>query len=284
MYLRIKVLLLMLVLILTACSSPVKNPPIEEVEQSNIEPAEVDEASMENYKNRVIKIGAMEYYPPYEFYDNGEMTGAGIEVIRKAFDRLGYDYEIKPYPWARMIKMMQDGELDVIVNIYETTERNDYIYFSETPYVVVPYVFFKRKGDDFTYSGDLEVLDDKLIGIVRSYSYGSKFNRLIEEEALSFDEAPSAAENFERLANGRIDLLIETYYTGIGIIEESNYENAIENVDYYINFNIGHLGFSKVNHLLELRDEYDLAIYDLINEGVYHQIFDDFKVDPPIAR
>ncbi len=79
----------------------------------------------------VIKVGFVEY-PPYEYVENEEIKGIGIDMMREAFKRVGYSedtYEFVQYPWARLMEMTKIGSIHIILDASPTDERKVFLDF-----------------------------------------------------------------------------------------------------------------------------------------------------------
>lgn len=275
-------ILLLIMLLTLGCTQQNVKTPIDSVQieiKNEVQPTDIRPNS--SYKNRTIKIGVLEFYPPYEYMENGTMTGPGVEVVREAFTRMGYDFEIKPYPWVRILNMLKTGELDIGLDIYHTDERNDYLEFPESKYAVYPYVLFKRKDNPIAFSGDLNDLKNYSIGIIRGYSYGSDIDPLLNNNAYHFEASDSINQNFEKLENGRIDLIIEVLSSGNLTISEMGYNDSLEPINYVLSEDIAYPAFSKKNNLRELITEYDITFKNMVEDGSYEEIFNHFNEKGP---
>lgn len=64
-----------------------------------------------------------EIFPPYNFVENDQIVGVSAEVIKHVFDKSGYEYEIKSYPWARSYKLVQQNKNSMIFSISRRANR-----------------------------------------------------------------------------------------------------------------------------------------------------------------
>lgn len=64
-----------------------------------------------------------EDYPPYNYEENGKVTGLSTEIVKATLDEAEIKYSIKTYPWSRAIEMAENGENVLIFTITRNKER-----------------------------------------------------------------------------------------------------------------------------------------------------------------
>lgn len=230
-----------------------------------------------NYKERTIIIGTM-HYPPFEIVADGNFSGPGTETVIEVFNRLGYDYEIQDLPWARMLEMMQSGDLDIITDVYITAERSEYLTYSKIPYGTFPQTFFTLKSSGIKFDGNLDSIKDYTIGITRGYAYGEMFDAALKNGEIKYDESDTATNLFDKLANSRVDIVADTSYTGNAMIKELNKENEIIMLEPYFDSLFSYIAVSKANNLDALQAEYDSTLREVIADGTLTKIFEKYDM------
>ncbi len=164
-------------------------------------------------------------FEPY-YGESMKNQGPVSEITCRAFQAIGYAVDIKFVPWARALLEAEQGDHDVIVGLWYSTERAKWIAFSD---VVLENElgFYKKKGDPiiFTDYAALKAQRTK-IGIVRGY---------VNPEG--FDEAQMVVEmvkddilNMRKLAYDRIQLVMIDKQVGAYMVRTHmpNYINSIE--------------------------------------------------------
>jgi ABC-type amino acid transport substrate-binding protein len=89
----------------------------------------------------VILAGGDQSYPPYEFLDKGIPDGFNIDLARSVADVMGFDIEIRLGPWSEVRQDLLDGNLDLILGMANTTDRETTYDFS-VPYVYISFDLF----------------------------------------------------------------------------------------------------------------------------------------------
>jgi polar amino acid transport system substrate-binding protein len=112
-------------------------------------------------------------YPPYEYLENGEVTGEDTETVRRVLSDMGYDANIRVLPWARAEKLVRNGRADMLYSLTASETRQRYYFFTD-PINAVQDVFFKRKNRDLQWQtfDDLKGLN---FGLSAAYSYEPEF-------------------------------------------------------------------------------------------------------------
>lgn len=83
---------------------------------------------------------------PYAFkLPSGEISGFNSELIRAALKGLNCEAKFVELPWARALRELEQGRLDILPGALRTPEREKYAYFSR-PINRSPNVLFVAKG------------------------------------------------------------------------------------------------------------------------------------------
>ncbi len=156
-----------------------------------------------------LRVG-WERYAPFTFADeNGQATGVDIDLIGAIAEEIGCSVVPVELPWARILKEVAHGTLDVSTSTSWTEEREEWGLFSK-PYRETEIAIYVRHGEGGRF--DLQSLADVpgqefRLGIIVDYYYGQA---LADAEARPdfmawVDSAPDYPTNILKLVNGRID-------------------------------------------------------------------------------
>jgi len=169
---------------------------------------------------KTIEI-ATDVWIPYENLSNKEAPGFSTEVIRLVFSTLGQKIEIKEYPWARAVSLIQDGQSAGLFTAFYSEERAGYAYFPEEPLTRDKWIFFIRKKDVGRLSfSSYEDLKGKRIGVLRGASVSKEFWDFANEQK-NFETVTADDANFKKLVAGRLDYVVTTFANGMSIIKSS---------------------------------------------------------------
>jgi polar amino acid transport system substrate-binding protein len=152
-----------------------------------------------------IQISAGEW-PPFL---GASLPNQGFisQLITDVFYDAGYNVEFVFLPWVRAYQDTVQGSYSATaVWMYKDDRANDFLY--SDPVLNEQFVLFHKKSNSFDWN-TIEDLQGKQIGGGLGYSYGSVFDKALEDGTFSMLRLPSVEQNIKMLAAGRIDLFVE---------------------------------------------------------------------------
>ncbi|WP_162938036.1 ABC transporter substrate-binding protein [Kiloniella sp. EL199] len=192
----------------------------------------------------VFAIGA-EDYPPYEYIEDGELTGFHIELIQAIAEKNNLAITFERYPFKRAQQMLKTGKVDAFTYYGWTAEREKdtrYLEGNILHRAKIVYVVQKSRVDEIVFNGDLELLRDYRIVTQAGFSYGYEFDNA---DYLKKYAAPTLERLKDLLLAGRGDL---------GIVYLSDFYSAYKDTEILNKFTIidppvlerpMYIGFSK---------------------------------------
>ncbi|SHJ06229.1 amino acid ABC transporter substrate-binding protein, PAAT family [Malonomonas rubra DSM 5091] len=155
---------------------------------------------------RQLQISISTGYPPFYFFtEDDQPAGICIDIIDQVAEKMGIKVEYVSYPWKRMLEYGRTGEVDAVLPLFQTREREQFLLFPAEALVIEENRFFTSAGSSVTYSGQLSDVTDYSIGVVDGFSYGSQFDQIELEHKI-------VSETLEQLirlvAYQRVDLAI----------------------------------------------------------------------------
>ncbi|MGE7695209.1 transporter substrate-binding domain-containing protein [Lysinibacillus sp. NPDC094177] len=266
-------LLLLLALLLTACTSS---------EKSEGDTSENNAAQGGKGVQKII-VGTGTQFPNICFIDDkGNLTGYDVELVRAIDEKLPeYEFEFKTMEFSNLLLSLETRKIDFIAHQMEVnSEREEKFLFNKEPYNVFPLkVTVNAKNNSIQSIDDLKGKNVSVSPTSNSAVFLEKYNK---EHNLGANIVYSSGsvDVHNQLATGRIDAIITTPFA-VKYYNESN--KAQEKVvgDSLLN--------SKVYFLLNkdevvLQERLDDAIRELKAEGVISKLSkkwlgDDYTVD-----
>jgi ABC-type amino acid transport substrate-binding protein len=83
---------------------------------------------LDEIDTNVIRVRVIEFPPFYYEYSN-QWTGLEVELANALIQEAGYTPEYVSLPWSRALKAMEIGEIDLMMNLVKTPEREAYMNF-----------------------------------------------------------------------------------------------------------------------------------------------------------
>lgn len=220
--------------------------------------------------------------PPWKMVVEGQSAqGIEVELIQLLFQRLGLRPRFVGMPWARCLKSVEDGEVDLISGVLRLPEREGTMHFLEPAYKTSSNkVFYVRRGQGPVLRR-CEDLAGLTVGVVRGQRYFQPFD---SDDGILRDEATTAECSLKKLAKGRVSAVVCTESTcdwliannGMaGLFEKSPLRHEDPTPVYFVLSR-------KSRHAARLAD-FNRAVEDLDKGGVFRQVIGtrlaSFRID-----
>lgn len=96
--------------------------------------------------NTYFVFGGDNKYPPYEYLDDtGMPQGFNVDITRALSKEMGIFTSLNLMPWSEARSALKAGEVDVLMGMFKSPERQRHFAFS-TPHYVASYAVFVPKG------------------------------------------------------------------------------------------------------------------------------------------
>ena len=216
--------------------------------------------------DNVIVMCTNASFPPYEFVENGEITGIDAEIAAKIAEKLGMTLKIEDMEFSALIPAVQSGLADfAMAGMTVNEERLQSVNFS-TSYATGVQVVIIPEGSDIA---SLDDLNGKKIGVQLAttgdiYATDDYGEENVEEYATGNDAVLA-------LTQGKVDAVIidnepaKAYVAANEGLTILSTEYAVE--DYAI-------AIAKEN--TELLDKVNAALAELIDDGVVTEIVNKY--------
>ncbi|WP_417701571.1 substrate-binding periplasmic protein [Pseudomonas sp.] len=142
-------------------------------------------------------------WPPY-LGETLPHHGVASRIVAEAFALQGVEVQWEFHPWARSLKMAEQGRRDGSAVWLANPEREQRFHISE-PVVESGYYLFHRKNHAFDWN-DVEDLRGLRIAGTRGYDYGEAFERAEAAGELEVARLTGDEQGLRQLLAGRVDL------------------------------------------------------------------------------
>lgn len=103
-------------------------------------------SSEKKQEEKIYIVGTNAEYPPFEYIENGKVSGLDADIIEEAAKRMGIKYQWSNINFDGLIPALQTKKLDmVIAGMSVTQERAKSVNFS-SPYLVSKVAFLGNKA------------------------------------------------------------------------------------------------------------------------------------------
>ena len=127
---------------------------------------------------KTVRVGWHE--APYFYIDEfGRRFGYSYEYQQKIAAYTGWNYEYVEASWAELLRMLKDGEIDLLANVSYTEERAQNFLFASLPMGTEVYYLFVSPDNTEITTEDYDSLSGKTVGVAK----GSVQSELLREWA-----------------------------------------------------------------------------------------------------
>lgn len=140
-------------------------------------------------KSKILKIGYAERPPHRYTSEEGEPVGSDIEYLSGVLDSANINYQFFSYPWKRVIRLVETGQLDIAMAAAKIEERQAFAYFSGEIFsvgdnVLLVHENYSKSFSQFTSLAQLIVMPVK-IAVTRGSSYSDEYDLLLSNPAFT---------------------------------------------------------------------------------------------------
>ena len=221
------------------------------------------ENTADKKEDNVLIMGTNAEFPPYEFWENGEIVGIDAEFAAAIAEKLGMEFQIEDMDFNAIIPAVQSGKVTFgAAGMTITKERKAQVDFTDTYYTGRQVIIVTEDNTEITGP---EALEGKTIGVQQgttgdiyaSDDYGDEY---IER----FNKGMEAVQS---LSQGKIDAVIIDDQPAKAFVEQ-NEGLKILDTEYIVEDYA--MCFKKGND--ELLEKVNTAIRELKEDGTLDRI------------
>ena len=209
---------------------------------------ELNEKEKEFLKNNPsIKVHNESNWPPYNYNTNKTPKGFSIDYMNLLASKLDIEIEyISGYTWNEYIEKLKNNQIDVILNIAKTPQREKDFNFT-TSYAKSIDTVFTKKTSNFK---NLEDFEGKTIAVIKGFYEEELLKKYYPNIKLII--AKDSIEALKKVAFNEVDGAIDNFAVGNYYIQNnliSNLKPAFEVEDKRFSLEM-HLATNKNNEIL----------------------------------
>lgn len=204
---------------------------------------------------------AFDHFPPYSIItEDGRFSGLDKIYIEKIAAKANIKVDAYACPFARCLKLLEQGDADLYVSLFKTREREQYIEFIEPHHgIESSQTFYVLTDSDMTIAS-YDDLTGKRIGIIRNSKYFEPFD---SDTALRKSPLVSADVMLDMLIDNRVDAIVGIRVVIDDIISKRNLTGKIRHTKYeYRGSRKTYLGMSKQSRFTYLLPALSQAVAD----------------------
>ena len=163
-------------------------------------------------------------------------NGLHSKYLQYFADKLNVKIEISTMPFARRLLQIKNGQLDLIVGIQKTEDRQDEFIYIFPHYELLSHRIFTLKNNRHLIQ-KYQDLSGKVIGVNRNSKYFMPFDN--NESIVKF-KARGVLQNIELLKRNRIDAFMHYEESTAPLLDELDLSDEVVKSVYQPNIEIRH--------------------------------------------
>nr|WP_295771383.1 transporter substrate-binding domain-containing protein [Rhodoferax sp.] len=218
---------------------------------------------------------------PYSFKSpGGEISGFSPDLIRAALKGLNCEAKFVELPWARALRELEQGRLDILPGALRTPEREKFAYFSR-PVNRSPNVLFVAKNAATKYR--LTALADITgtafrLGAQIGVAYGGDYDTLVKTPAFAaqITQITSRRSAWKMIEQERLDGIISDEVTALVELQQLGLSEAIVKTDIVVSGEPAMLALSQASLTPEFVKDLDRSLDAMMQDGRYKKIREQY--------
>lgn len=155
-------------------------------------------------------------------------NGLHRQYLNYIANKMNMKLDVQPMPFARRLKQLEIGKLDILVAVIKRTEANSNLIYLKPSYEQVSSSFFvlKRNQHRLTKSSDLK---DMVVAITYNAMYFTEFQQI---EELSKIPVSSLEQKIKLLQKGRVGTFVHYQQSTLSTLSKMNLADEIVLADF----------------------------------------------------
>ena len=234
-------------------------------------------AGADSVEGKTFVIGTDTTFAPFEFRENGELTGIDMDILRAIADDQGFDVEIRSLGFSAALAALSSNQVDgVIAGMSITDERKEVYDFSE-PYFESGVQMAVPASDEETKG--YEDLEGKTV-VAKTGSEGESYAKSIAGKyGFTVKSLDQSATMYESVKAGSAVAVFDDYpVLAYGIAQNNGLKTVTDKVPG------GSYGFAvNKGENTALLAAFNDGLAKLKDNGEYQKILDKYLADPSKA-
>lgn len=228
-----------------------------------------DSDSDKSEESKTLVMATNAEFPPYEYFENEEVVGIDADIAKAICDKLGYELQIDNMEFGAVVTAVSTGKADFgMAGLTVTEERKQSVDFSDS-YATGVQVIIVKEDSPITTVDDLMAEGATYVVGVQQDTTGD----IMCSDDLGDDRVQrysKGADAVQALVTGKIDCVVIDNEPAKNFVE-ANEGLKILDMEYAVEDYAA--CFAKDS---ELKDEFNAALKELIEDGTVQEIIDQY--------
>ncbi|PKG39193.1 substrate-binding periplasmic protein [Psychromonas sp. Urea-02u-13] len=199
--------------------------------------------------------------PPGE--DASNFYGYSWDVFRESYHSMGYTIVLKVEPWARALKELEAGKVDLLFPAGKNKKRLLAFNYAKRSTNEAHFVVYVNANNPILWEG-LNSLKGLNIGVIRGYNYGNKWEDI---RGINKVNVKQILTGFEMLAKGRLDGFVGYEFNWDHLLNKQGWTHNFRKLPHFDYSNEYVVALKSNKRGQQLLDDFDAGKQKLIETG-----------------
>lgn len=219
--------------------------------------------------DKVIRF-SVSAFPPFTIVKDKHVSGIDIDILQQLAKTIGHEILLIQCPWKRCLKLMEQGQIDMMATALYTQERAQYMEYIRPEYVRTAIAFYsaiKNKIQINQYDDLLSLTVGRELGSANFEPFNSDI-RIIKKDFME------QTQLLHLLMAERIDVVVGGRVSMNYMIEQNDYGNNIIQQPYLHMGAKAYFTVSKKSKLMQFINPLTREMQTLQDNGFLNTVID----------
>ncbi len=226
-----------------------------------------------------LKLVVTKNTAPWAYAEDGQVKGIDYEALQEIARRMGFTFQLEPFPFKRSFSYIKKGQRDGILLLYHTRQRESVVLYSKDPMHDSTHYVFVKKGNEFAFDS-IQNLYGKLIGKNRGFAISDEFDKAVLDKKIRIQEVDFRERLIKMIATDRIDAFVSNYASTKLELKRLGLVNQVVHLPRPLTKKGVFFALSKkasnVKNKTEFLNTLSKTLRDIKKEGLYDKIVDKY--------
>lgn len=210
----------------------------------------------------------------HSYPKQGSPYGPTVDFMQELAKRADIRIRFSPNtPFARCLRMMEQGKTDVMTSLNTSPSRQKFMYLIPYDHARPEVLYLRKDAADIWSVSELNTLH---LMVIRGYTYNAAVLNMVAQHSQTI-EVDSLESGLTMLLLNRADVLLAPAQSSRNLIQSnSRYHNKFKTASLTFQLNeprFVHLGLSKKSPHAQLKPRLSAAIESMVADDLVHRYF-----------
>lgn len=220
-------------------------------------------------EGRTVTVG-VNHAPPYRVITDEGVTGLYVDIFNEIAARIDWDVRYVEAPFRRVLRLMEEGRVDVMLGPLKTGDREQMMAFVAPVFPPEPKLFFYHRDENrITDYGDLQ---GKKIGVLSGAHY---FDRFDNDGALIKEPITRYENLMLMLEMDRVDVVVAPELVGRYTVSQLDIDVSVS--PYQVPGEHSYIAISRTSPVFSRRNEINRVFEQIRQDGTYNRLLKTYR-------